>query len=119
MDPDADLDRDVDYLRDVQYRNSTELAKRANLHVKYRTAPMLAFDWLAAQVDWPHGRSVLDVGCGSGLLWEHVASVAPADMSLTLVGSRSATTASTSSRPPMCCITCLSPRLRLPRSLVS
>lgn len=80
----ADFDQNTDYLRDVQYRDSTELAKRANLHVRYRTAPTLAFDWFAALIDWPHGARVLDVGGGAGYLWEHVASVVPDGVRLTL-----------------------------------
>lgn len=80
----ADFDRNVEYLRDVQYRDSTELVKRANLHVKFATAPRLAFDWFAALVDWPSGGRVLDVGGGNGYLWEHVAAVTPAGVHLTL-----------------------------------
>jgi SAM-dependent methyltransferase len=78
-------DSNVEYLRDVQYRNSEQLAKRANLHVRYRTAPTSGFDMLAGLVPWPVGGRVLDVGCGSGLLWEHVAALAPSGIELTLV----------------------------------
>ncbi len=80
----ADFDRNVDYLRDVQYRDSSELAKRANLHVTYGTAPQLAFDFFASLIDWPVGARVLDVGGGNGYLWEHVAPVAPDGLRLTL-----------------------------------
>ena len=60
------------YLRDVQYRDSSRLAARARLHVKYGTAPVAWFPWLATQVDWPAGgpgargglRRRLDVGRG-------------------------------------------------------
>ena len=80
----SDFDRNVEYLRDVQYRDSTELTKRANLHVVYRTAPQPTFDWLADRVDWPAGGRVLDVGCGGGFLWEHVAAALPDGLALTL-----------------------------------
>lgn len=77
-------DRDVDYLRDVQYRDSTQLAKRANLHVAYRTAPESGFDWFVAQLPLQSGQRVLDVGTGPGYLWERVAAVAPAGLAVTL-----------------------------------
>jgi len=78
----ADFDQNVNYLRDVQYRDSTELAKRANLHTTYRTAPQLAFDFFAALIDWPAGGRVLDAGGGSGYLWDHVAAIAPEGIDL-------------------------------------
>jgi len=84
MDQASDFDRNVEYLRDVQYRDSTELAKRANLHVAYRTAPHLAFDFFAELVAWPEGGRVLDVGCGPGYLWEQIAPVLPAGIDLVL-----------------------------------
>ncbi len=77
-------DRDVEYLRTVQYRDSSQLAKRANLHVRYRTAPIAAFDMFASLIEWPTGGRVLDVGTGAGGLWEHVATVAPQGMHLVL-----------------------------------
>jgi SAM-dependent methyltransferase len=81
----GDRDLDVVYLRDVQYRDSTQLAKRANLHVAYRTAPQAAFDWFAGLIEWPANGRVLDVGCGAGYLWEHVAPRSPSGIELTLV----------------------------------
>lgn len=80
--PIDDQFRDVEYLRTVQYRDSTDLAKRAGLHVRYRTAPTAAFDVFAQLIRWPAGGRVLDVGTGSGSLWEHVAAVAPDGMHL-------------------------------------
>lgn len=81
----ADRDQHVDYLRDVQYKDSTQLAKRANLHQQYGTAPRAGFDVFAELVDWPTGGGrVLDVGCGGGWLWEHIAEVAPDGIDLVL-----------------------------------
>jgi ubiquinone/menaquinone biosynthesis C-methylase UbiE len=80
----GDQDRDVDYLRTVQYRDSSQLAKRASLHVRYRTAPVAAFDMFASLIAWPAGGRVLDVGTGAGGLWEHVAAVAPDGLRLVL-----------------------------------
>jgi SAM-dependent methyltransferase len=72
------------YLRDVQYRDSSRLAARARLHVKYATAPVAWFPWLAGQVAWPTGARVLEVGCGAGWMWAEAAARLPADLDLTL-----------------------------------
>ena len=67
---------DVDHLRDVQYRDSSQLAKRADLHTRYRTAPTSAFAWfgglLVGALGGPVDGDVLDVGCGPGALWREV-----------------------------------------------
>ncbi|MEM8620087.1 MAG: class I SAM-dependent methyltransferase [Actinomycetota bacterium] len=73
----ADFDNNIDYLRDVQYRDSTELAKRTSLHATYGTAGQDAFSFFIDRMPWPEGGRVLDVGCGPGALWEQVASVGP------------------------------------------
>jgi SAM-dependent methyltransferase len=72
------------YLRDVQYRDSSRLAARARLHVKYGTAPVAWFPWLATQVDWPDAARVLEVGCGAGWMWAEAAARLPTDLDLTL-----------------------------------
>jgi SAM-dependent methyltransferase len=72
------------YLRDVQYRDSSRLAARARLHVKYGTASVAWFPWLATQVDWPTEARVLEVGCGAGWMWAEAAARLPGDLDLTL-----------------------------------
>lgn len=72
------------YLRDVQYRDSSRLAARARLHVKWGTAPVAWFPWLATQVDWPVEPEVLEVGCGAGWMWTEAAARLPSDLDLTL-----------------------------------
>jgi len=72
------------YLRDVQYRDSSRLAARARLHVKYSTAPVAWFPWLATQVPWPPRARVLEVGCGAGWMWLEAAARLPGDLDLTL-----------------------------------
>ncbi len=72
------------YLREVQYRDSSRLAARARLHVKYGTAPVAWFPWLASQVDWPPEARVLEVGCGAGWMWAEAAARLPTDLDLTL-----------------------------------
>ena len=80
----ADFDKNPHYLRDVQYRDSTQLAKRANLHATYGTAGQDAFSFFVHRVPWPEGGRVLDVGCGAGTLWEQVAAAAPDGIDLVL-----------------------------------
>src|SRR5262245_42626922 len=75
---------DQAYLRDVQYRDSTRLAARASLHVKYATARTAWFPWVATQIDWPPGASVLEVGCGAGWLWAEAAAHLRSGLHLTL-----------------------------------
>jgi SAM-dependent methyltransferase len=72
------------YLRDVQYRDSSRLAARARLHVKYGTAAMAWFPWLATQVTWPERGRVLEVGCGAGWMWAEASARLPVDLELTL-----------------------------------
>ena len=72
------------YLREVQYRDSSRLAARARLHVKYGTAPVAWFPWLATQVTWPTEPRVLEVGCGAGWMWAEAAARLPGDLDLTL-----------------------------------
>jgi SAM-dependent methyltransferase len=72
------------YLREVQYRDSSRLAARARLHVKYGTAPVAWFPWLATQVGWPPRGRVLEAGCGAGWMWAEAAARLPAGLDLTL-----------------------------------
>src|SRR4029434_4014745 len=91
---------DQAYLREVQYRDSTRLAARARLHVKYGTARGAWFPWVATQIDWPAGAAgstwcatqidwpagarVLEVGCGAGWLWAEASAHLPGGLRLTL-----------------------------------
>jgi SAM-dependent methyltransferase len=75
---------DQHYLRTVQYTDSTKLAARAELHVRFSTAPVTWFPWVAGLVDWPAGAAVLDAGCGPAYLWAGIAGLVPDDVRLTL-----------------------------------
>ena len=81
---DAFAGGDQFYLRDVQYRDSTRLAARARLHVKYGTAPVAWFPWVASQIPWPARARVLEVGCGTGWLWAEASAHLPSGLDLTL-----------------------------------
>ncbi len=72
------------FLRDVQYVTTGNLDARASLHQRYSTADQEWFSWLSSQVDWRAYGSVLEVGCGTGLLWDKVDVDAVAHLELTL-----------------------------------
>ena len=60
---------DQAYLRSAQYGTTDKLAARQNLHTRYTTAVRRWFPWLVDQVSWQAGP-VVEVGCGSGHLWD-------------------------------------------------
>jgi SAM-dependent methyltransferase len=63
------VNRDQSYLRDVQYVNGDKLRARTQLHTKYATQSVPWQMWLQRLVAIPNGGGVLEVGCGTGLLW--------------------------------------------------
>ncbi len=68
---------DRDYLRNRQYKDPANLNARIALHSKHTRAEMPWFDWLVGQVAWPEDGQVLEVGCGTGLLWISAAPLLP------------------------------------------
>lgn len=64
----------------TQYRDSSRLARRANIH-KYGRSPIGWFDWIAREARLPAAGAVLEVGCGPGW-W--TAEGFPTGLSLTL-----------------------------------
>jgi SAM-dependent methyltransferase len=68
---------DPDYLREHQYKDPGNLNARIALHAKYSRADVPWFAWLVGQVDWPEDGRVLEVGCGTGLLWVSTAAQLP------------------------------------------
>jgi SAM-dependent methyltransferase len=76
--------RSVAYLRDVQYRDSSKLTARANLHSRYGTAATPWFSWVVQQIEWRRDAIVLEVGCGPGWIWEQARHGVPGDLQLML-----------------------------------
>lgn len=74
---------DSAYLRH-QYATSANLDARIALHQKYSTASRHFHDWLFDHVTFSPNARVLEVGCGSGALWQRVHSRVPGDAQLTL-----------------------------------
>jgi ubiquinone/menaquinone biosynthesis C-methylase UbiE len=67
-----------------QYATSANLDARITLHQKFSTAPEHFHDWLFDHVRLPENSRVLEIGCGSGALWEHVIERVPSDWNITL-----------------------------------
>lgn len=78
---------DQGYLKAVQYRDSSKLAARAQLHAKYGRGDW--FVWWARQVEWPPSGAVLEIGCGAGWLWASAVAEIPPGLQLTLTDQSS------------------------------
>jgi SAM-dependent methyltransferase len=82
--PDRFVNRDQVYLRTVQYVDGEKLRARTQLHAKYAIQSVAWPVWLQGLIEIPHGGSVLEVGCGTGLLWSGGWTRGGRDFSLTL-----------------------------------
>ncbi len=71
------LGTDADYLRDHQYKDPSNLNARITLHAKYSSSDEPWFPWLINRIEWVPGSRVLEVGCGSGLLWASASELLP------------------------------------------
>jgi len=76
--------RDVTYLREIQYATIDKLSARILLHSKYSVSKIDWFTWLRSQIEWSAFESVLEVGCGTGILWSTLPSSAHERLRLVL-----------------------------------
>jgi ubiquinone/menaquinone biosynthesis C-methylase UbiE len=53
-----------------QYKDSSNLEIRKNFHKKYGTNPNEYSEWILSKIKFFDGCRVLEVGCGTGNLWE-------------------------------------------------
>lgn len=67
-----------------QYATSANLDARIALHRRFGKANVPLYDWLFDRVQLPARARVLELGCGSGAIWEHLGQRVPADWRLTL-----------------------------------
>ena len=72
-----------EYLR-KQYRDSSNLSARASLHARFSTAEYPWFHWVFDRFDIPKNGRVLELGCGTGLLWRENLERIPNGWSITL-----------------------------------
>ena len=71
------------YLQE-QYRDGTNLGARIALHARFSTAPRRWFDWYFDHLDLPREARVLEIGCGTGVLWRVNRKRIPSAWRLTL-----------------------------------
>ena len=72
------------FLRQSQYRNDRQLAKRIVLHQRFSTSQQSWFDWLFTRMEFPEHPRVLEIGCGTGALWRENRHRLPSNLDLTL-----------------------------------
>jgi ubiquinone/menaquinone biosynthesis C-methylase UbiE len=67
-----------------QYRDASRLNARIGLHERFSTNPQGLQAWVFDHFDIPEVASILDVGCGSGLLWRKNLNRVPREWCVTL-----------------------------------
>ena len=67
-----------------QYRDGTNTSARGRLHERYSTNPRGWLQWAFAHLPLPNPGLALEIGCGTGWLWDRNASRVPAGCRLLL-----------------------------------
>ncbi len=68
----------------AQYKNDDNLKNRISIH-DYSTSKEEWFHWLYERLGITPGMKILDIGCGTGLLWKRVADLLPENLEIHLV----------------------------------
>ena len=68
----------------AQYQNASNISARIRLHREYSVNPQGWFPWIFDQLKLQENMQVLEVGCGSGALWQENASHIPDNIHITL-----------------------------------
>lgn len=74
---------DQRYLEFEQYKDASRLKARIQLHQRFSTNHYGWFKWLFDQLSLPGGADILEIGCGSGMLWSENKDRIPLDWSIT------------------------------------
>ena len=72
-----------DYLQ-WQYKDSNNLSARVDLHARFNTEEYPWFHWVFDHFDILSNARVLELGCGTGLLWRENLARIPCGWSITL-----------------------------------
>ena len=76
---------DQHYLKNEQYKDSSNLDARAVIHQRFSTNPYGWFKWIFdTLLTIPETARILELGCGHGLLWKENITRIPAGWNLTL-----------------------------------
>jgi SAM-dependent methyltransferase len=75
---------DPDFLKSQQYRNSSNLNARAELHRRFGTGKIDWNQWVFDQLDLPETAHVLELGAGPGWLWQENINRIPDGWHITL-----------------------------------
>ena len=75
---------DPNYLLNDQYKDSTNLDARVQLHLSFSTNPYGWNRWYFDQLDLPPEARLLELGCGPGYLWRDNVDRLPAHWNITL-----------------------------------
>ena len=71
----------------AQYENASRYNARVALHARFATNPRPWPAWVFDQLEGPEGCRVLELGCGTGMLWQVNAPRVPASWTLVLTDS--------------------------------
>jgi ubiquinone/menaquinone biosynthesis C-methylase UbiE len=76
---------DRDHLKNVQYKDASNLQARGNLHARFGTSPVGWLQWYFRHLlSLPSSVHILEVGCGPGWIWQENASRIPPGWHVTL-----------------------------------
>lgn len=75
---------DPGYLKGQQYRDSSNLNARIELHQRFSTNTYPWANWVFDQFELPENAQVLEVGCGPGSLWQANGERIPQSWQITL-----------------------------------
>ena len=76
---------DQQYLKTDQYKDSSNLDARVEIHKRFSTNPYGWFNWVFdALMKLPANARILELGCGPGHMWRECASRIPSGWDITL-----------------------------------
>ncbi|MCC7117852.1 MAG: class I SAM-dependent methyltransferase [Anaerolineales bacterium] len=76
---------DQNYLAQDQYKNSANLDARIALHQNFSVNPQGWYHWIfETLMQFPANAKILELGCGTGAMWQECADQIPAGWQITL-----------------------------------